>query len=104
MSSKPDYTRINCTVKLFAMYAAEKTREDKDFMFTAAQIGGVFGCTQQAAMRLISKCVQGGTFIRVDRKDKIKPYFFKITPNGIDYAEYLEDEMNKELSEIILNG
>jgi hypothetical protein len=50
MSPEPDFTRVNCTAKLFAMYAVEMTKEDPEFIFTASQIGKVFGCTEQAAI------------------------------------------------------
>ena len=104
MSPEPDFTRVNCTAKLFAMYAAEKTREDPEFIFTARQIGEVFGCTEQAAMNIIRRNVGHGTFERDDKTDKIMPYFFKITEQGIKYGEYLQGEENRKLSESILNG
>jgi hypothetical protein len=86
------------------MYAAEKTIEDSEFIFTARQIGIEFGCTEQAAMNIIRRNVGYGTFVRDDKSDKIMPYFFKITEQGIRYGEYLHEEENRKLSEAIING
>jgi len=104
MSTKPDFAKINCTAKLFAMYAAEKTLEDSEFIFTAYEIGSVFGCTEQAAMNIIRRNVGYGTFASEDKSDKIMPYFFKITEQGIRYGEYLQKEENRKLAEATLNA
>lgn len=104
MSPEPDFTRVNCTAKLFAMYAVEMTTEDPEFVFTASQIGTVFGCTEQAAMNIIRRNVGYGTFVRDDKSDKIMPYFFKITDQGIRYGKYLQEEENRKLAEATING
>lgn len=98
MSPEPDFTRVNCTAKLFAMYAVEMTIEDPEFVFTASQIGKVFGCTEQAAMNIIRRNVGYGTFARDDKSDKIMPYFFKITDQGIRYGKYLQEEFERKIS------
>ena len=98
MCPEPNFTKVNCTAKLFVMYAAERTETDQDFVFTAYQIGDVFGCTEQSAMLIIHRNESFGTFIRADRKDKIVPYIFKITKKGIEYAKYLKEEENRKLS------
>ena len=95
---QPDFTKVNCTAKLFAMYVTEQTKDDKEFIFTAYEIGSVFGCTEQAAMNIIRRNVAHGTFSRVDKEDKMMPYFFEITGQGIKYGEYLQREAEEKLA------
>ena len=98
MNNTPDFTKVNCTAKLFIMYAAEQTEADSEFVFTSGQMGSVFGCTQEAAINIIKRSAKYGSFVRVDRKDGIKPYIFKITNHGMNYGKYLQEESERELA------
>lgn len=104
MCPEPDFTKVKCTAKLFVMYAAEQTKVDSDFVFTAGQISDVFGCTEQSAMLIIHRNEGYGTFVRADRKDKMVPHFFKVTKKGIGYAKYCEEEAEKKLALETING
>ena len=104
MNNTPDFTKVDCTAKLFIMYATEQTEADSEFVFTSGQMGDIFGCTQEAAINIIQRSVKYGSFVRVDRTDGIKPYIFKITNHGMKYGNYLQDEENRKLAEATLNG